>query len=115
MPALPAIVIGLLVSPSTWLLIVIFFLFSIPTTASHGTMYFLAWFLVIGIGLHAIRELAKDIPWLGRSSPPPGLRCTPHEWDSEFVGKPLFAVQLLCLTIIRGMSLFILFNWMIRT
>lgn len=114
MPAFPAILIGLLVSPSTWILAVVFLIYSPSSVTSSEPKYIIAWLLVVGITLHAIRELAKDLPWLGRSTPPPGLHCTPSEWNSQFEGKPLFAVHLLSLTVIRALTLFLLFSWIVR-
>jgi hypothetical protein len=115
MPAFPAILIGLLVSPSTWVLVLTLFLYSPASSAAAGGRYVFAWLLLVGVVLHALRELSKDLPWLGRASPPPGLHCTPHEWNTEFVGKPLFATQLLCLTVIRGATVFLLIAWLARS
>jgi len=114
MPAFPAILIGLLVSPSTWILILIYSLYSGSSEGIIGLKYYFAWFLIIGVAIHGIRELFKDGPWLGSPTPPPGISCSPIEWDSQFAGKPLFAIQLLSLTAIRVVSLILLFAWIIH-
>lgn len=106
MSAFPAILIGLLLSPSTWVLVLALLLYSPASSATPGGRYFFAWLLLFGIGIHTLRELLNKIPWLGSSNPPPGLHCTAREWNTEFVGKPLFATQLLCLTLIRGNTFF---------
>jgi hypothetical protein len=109
-----AIIISTLVCPSTWVLVAVVLLYS-QTSPHFLYKEALAWLILIGTILHAARELIKDLPWLGRAVPPPGLHCTASEWNSEFVGKPLFALQMVWLTVIRGLTVFFLLRWILGT
>lgn len=97
-----AFLIGILVSPSTWVLIgVSVWVSKVSPHYMRELQIGIAAILMLIIALHSIRELAISLPWLKRSEQPPGLNCTEREWNEELCGKPLFMIQIIVFTAIR--------------
>src|SRR5438128_1897191 len=101
-----AFLIGILAGPSTWLLIgTSIWVSKVSPQDAREMQVGIAVLLMLIVTFHSIRELRMDLPWLGRSSPPPGLHCTQREWNEEFYGKPHFAIHLVVSTAIRATTI----------